>query len=51
MHANTGPRARARAPNDLKIPMIVPFWSSPPYIETSVVKQGTTVADAVTIKV
>ena len=44
--ANTGPRALARAPSDLNIPIIVPFWSFPPYSEIIVVKHGTTVAEA-----
>lgn len=46
VEANTGPKALARAPSDLNIPIIVPFWSSPPYMEITVVRHGTTVADA-----
>lgn len=46
VEAITGPTALDRAPSDLNIPMIVPFSSSPPYIDTRVVKHGPTVADA-----
>ena len=41
----SGPTVRAKAPRDLKIPITVPFWSSPPWFETMVVRHGTIVAD------
>lgn len=46
MDATTGPRALARAPNDLKIPRIVPLWCKSPYWEIMVVMQVTTNAVA-----
>lgn len=44
--AMMGPRARARAPSDLKIPSTLPFWSKLPYLEMRVVMQVTTKAVA-----
>ena len=46
----TGPRALASAPRERKIPRTVPFWSELPYEEMRVVRQGTTVADAMETK-
>ena len=43
MEATMGPRALARAPSDLNTPITVPFCSTPPYLETSVVRHGTTI--------
>lgn len=46
--ANTmGPNARANEPSDLKIPKTVPFWLVEPNLEAIVVRQGTTVAEAI----
>ena len=45
--AKTGLVALAKDPKERKIPMTTPFWSEPPNTDTSVVKQGTTVAEAV----
>ena len=42
----TGLVALARDPRERKMPMMTPFWSDPPYTDTSVVRQGTTVAEA-----
>lgn len=42
----TGPNALASAPRDRNTPITTPFWSVPPNPEISVVRHGTTVADA-----
>lgn len=36
-----GPRARARAPRERKIPSTVPFWSKLPYLAVNVVMHVT----------
>jgi len=46
VEVKTGLVALAREPRERKMPMTTPFWSDPPYTDTSVVRQGTTVADA-----
>lgn len=44
----TGPKALASAPRDRNTPITTPFWFVPPNPEISVVRHGTTVADAAT---
>jgi len=46
MEAKIGPAALAKAPRDLKIPMTLPFWWSPPNFDTIVIMHGTTIAVA-----
>lgn len=41
-----GPMDLAKAPRERKIPRTVPFWSSGPNLEASVVMQETTIAVA-----
>lgn len=50
MLATIGPRARARAPKDRKIPITVPFCCSVPCRDARVVIEGTTIAVAKTAK-
>lgn len=47
MDATIGPHARANAPNDRNIPVIIPFWFSGPTRVTKVIMQVTTIAVAV----
>ena len=46
VEAQTGPKARANAPRERKIPKMVPFWLKLPYFEVRVVMQVTTNAVA-----
>lgn len=40
-----GPKARAREPSDLNVPITAPFWSTLPYADAMAVKHGITIAD------
>ena len=43
--AEIGPKARARAPIERKIPRMTPFWSGGPLDDITVVRHGTTIAE------
>lgn len=40
-----GPKARAKAPIDRKMPRSAPFWLTEPYEENSVERVGITIAE------